>query len=514
MFYRLTKLLFISFMILLFTACGGGGGGNDAPTEENTTTPNVEENTTTPNVAPTFENNATVTVAENQNSAITLSASDDDNDSLMFSISGTDVDSFNISDGVVTFKTAPDFESGKTSYSFIATVKDGVNEINQSVIININNLNDNAPIFTSDNNVTVDENQNGAITLSATDADTNSITYSISGVDSDSFDIDSNTGVVTFKVSPDFETKTSYTFTATASDGINETNQSITINVDDVVELVPFLYDSSLSILENSPESTYVGTIRNGGADATSFTLDDNSSFVIDSNGVIRVALGATLDYETQDLYSLIAYATNNQGDSNSVSVDIGVVNINKPILITRPIYSVDSNISFEVRGDVNSSLLVNDVDINHTFDANSSIVEIKKDGLNSFDLRLQDSLDNIGELVNFTLFDTLDIDINDTLSSEIASVSRIGKYAKYYSFSIDSNKTIHIDLSSSFDTYLYLLNGSRDPNYLYKNDDGNDGTNSTLEVTLSEGNYTIEATSVLDSTTGAFDLSIRDITR
>ena len=420
MFYRLTKLLFISFMILLFTACGGGGGGNDAPTEENTTTPNVEENTTTPNVAPTFENNATVTVAENQNSAITLSASDDDNDSLMFSISGTDVDSFNISDGVVTFKTSPDFESGKTSYSFIAKVSDGVNEI----------------------------------------------------------------------------------------------NQSITINVNDVVELVPFLYDSSLSILENSPESTYVGTIRNGGADATSFTLDDNSSFVIDSNGVIRVALGATLDYETQDLYSLIAYATNNQGDSNSVSVDIGVVNINKPILITRPIYSVDSNISFEVRGDVNSSLLVNDVDINHTFDANSSIVEIKKDGLNSFDLRLQDSLDNIGELVNFTLFDTLDIDINDTLSSEIASVSRIGKYAKYYSFSIDSNKTIRIDLSSSFDTYLYLLNGSRDPNYLYKNDDGNDGTNSTLKVTLSEGNYTIEATSVLDSTTGAFDLSIRDITR
>ncbi|MEA2017821.1 MAG: DUF1566 domain-containing protein [Campylobacterota bacterium] len=91
-----------------------------------------------------------------------------------------------------------------------------------------------SPVFTSNNTASVNENQTGAITLVATDD--NTITYSISSGDSASFDVDSSTGVVTFKTEPDYETNQNYSFTAKASDGMNEITQSIIITIVDIDE--------------------------------------------------------------------------------------------------------------------------------------------------------------------------------------------------------------------------------------------------------------------------------------
>ena len=93
------------------------------------------------------------------------------------------------------------------------------------------------PIFTSSNKVSVNENQTTALTLVATDD--NQITYSISGNDASSFNINVLTGLVTFKVMPDYETKSSYSFTAKATDSsANETSQEISITILDVFEIV------------------------------------------------------------------------------------------------------------------------------------------------------------------------------------------------------------------------------------------------------------------------------------
>jgi hypothetical protein len=62
--------------------------------------------------------------------------------------------------------------------------------------------------------VLVNENQLSAITLIATDE--NSIIYSIS--DEINFELNSSTGVVKFRVAPDYETKNLYKLIATASD--------------------------------------------------------------------------------------------------------------------------------------------------------------------------------------------------------------------------------------------------------------------------------------------------------
>jgi len=89
------------------------------------------------------------------------------------------------------------------------------------------------PIFSSSATVTVAENQTSAITLKATD--TNTVTYGIKDGDADSFAINVNTGVVTFKDAPDYETKTSYSFKATATDTAgNEATQDVTITISDL----------------------------------------------------------------------------------------------------------------------------------------------------------------------------------------------------------------------------------------------------------------------------------------
>ena len=48
--------------------------------------------------------------------------------------------------------------------------------------------------------------------------------------------IDSTSGLLSFISAPDYETKSQYQGTVTASDGSNSTTQDITVNVTDVQE--------------------------------------------------------------------------------------------------------------------------------------------------------------------------------------------------------------------------------------------------------------------------------------
>jgi hypothetical protein len=84
------------------------------------------------NTAPTITNTSlNISVEENQTSAFTVTATDSNGDSLTFTISGDDSSLMSITDaGVVTFKTAPDFEvpsdaNADNVYMIVAAVSDG-----------------------------------------------------------------------------------------------------------------------------------------------------------------------------------------------------------------------------------------------------------------------------------------------------------------------------------------------------------------------------------------------------
>jgi len=116
----------------ILASCSGGGdtsGGssnsNDAPTITNTS--------------------MNVSVQENQTGAFTVTASDSDFDALTFSISGTDSALFNITTvGVISFKTAPDFEAPSDAdvdnvYVLVAQVSDGTASASGNFTVTVTN---------------------------------------------------------------------------------------------------------------------------------------------------------------------------------------------------------------------------------------------------------------------------------------------------------------------------------------------------------------------------------------
>ena len=122
----------------LFTvaSCGGGGGGGSDAGGGYTNT----------NGAPTITNTTTsFSVIENQTSAFTITATDPDQDSLSYSLTGDDEALFSVStSGVVTFKTAPDFEVPSDAdtnniYQITGRVSDGSLNATQSFTVTVTN---------------------------------------------------------------------------------------------------------------------------------------------------------------------------------------------------------------------------------------------------------------------------------------------------------------------------------------------------------------------------------------
>ena len=197
----------------------------------------IEESLINPNfnTPPVISSSASFTVDENQLSIGTISATDPDGDSLIFSVSGAEIAISG--NGVMTFVSAPDYET-KSSYTVTVTVSDGVTSVTQTININILDVDESAlnqaPTISSSASFTADENQTSIGSIVASDADGDSLTFSISGSEINI----SGTGVLTFATAPDYETKNSYTATVTVSDGISSATQIITVNITEVPDQI------------------------------------------------------------------------------------------------------------------------------------------------------------------------------------------------------------------------------------------------------------------------------------
>jgi subtilisin family serine protease len=262
-------------------------------------------------VAPVFTSSASFNAPENQLAIGTVTANDEEDDDLSFSISSEEL--VITSEGVLTFVSAPDFEA-KSSYTTTITVSDGINEATQDISVNVTNVNDVAPVFTSSATFSAAENQTAINTVTATDADGDDVTFTVSGSE---FAITS-TGVLTFASAPDYETKSSYTATVTAADGTNSTTQDITVNVTDVNDVPVFTSGSIFSAAENQ---TAIGTVTatDDEGEGVTFTVS-GSELAITLAGVLTFA--SAPDYETKSSYTATVTASD---DTNSTSQEITV---------------------------------------------------------------------------------------------------------------------------------------------------------------------------------------------
>ncbi len=216
------------------------------------------------------ENIAANNSDDSQASAVTIyearaeSASGGD---VTYSLAGTDGALFGIdAEGDIWFRASPDHEN-KSSYSFTVVASVTVNDVEltteQAVTLELNDLNDSPPEFSSGDkasaSATVAVNDDGdtqgsAATIytaiAAPDDAGDTVVYSLTSADTTTFGINASTGDVWFKTAPDYTTNSSYSFTVQASvtaDGMTETatqtvmvsaNATPTITLGDTDDLV------------------------------------------------------------------------------------------------------------------------------------------------------------------------------------------------------------------------------------------------------------------------------------
>lgn len=123
----------------------------------------------------------------------------------------------------------------------------------------------NAPAITSAGTASVPENTSGVVyTASATDADGDTLSFSISGTDAGALSINSTTGAVSFASPPDFEAPSdansdnTYSFTLTVRDPAGATaSLTVSISVTDVNETTQRYVEQVFSNVDVQRSVTY-----------------------------------------------------------------------------------------------------------------------------------------------------------------------------------------------------------------------------------------------------------------
>ena len=188
--------------------------------------------------APVITTGSTQSVAENTTLVAALTSTDADTigtNPATFTISGgADQALFGISGGNLVFNAPRDYETQAHSYQVQVSANDGTDATSKTITVNLTDQNDNAPVITTGATQSVAEKTTLVAALTATDADTvgsNPATFTISGgADQALFGISG--GNLVFNAPRDYATDAhSYQVQVTASDGLNATQQDITVNL-------------------------------------------------------------------------------------------------------------------------------------------------------------------------------------------------------------------------------------------------------------------------------------------
>ena len=130
---------------------------------------------------------------------------------------------------------AIDLTVGKNAIAIVVTAEDGTTM--KTYTVTVTRADNTAPSIQGRAAVDYAENGAGSVaTFTATDVESNAITWEIAGMDADQLSIGATSGVLTFNAPPDFEdaqdadTNNEYQVTVTATDN-GEPNMSSTLNV-------------------------------------------------------------------------------------------------------------------------------------------------------------------------------------------------------------------------------------------------------------------------------------------
>ena len=345
------------------------------------------------NEAPEYAQGASQSLQADENSAAAIGvdvATDPEQDSLVHSISGDDAGAFSINSvsGNLTYLAPLDYEQpqdfdGDNSYEFSVSASDGQYTTSLDVTLQITDIDDASPQFTSVSSQTVDYTiaQVGAIiyTVSATDPDSDDdqISYALSGIDSSHFSFNTSSGELAFAQAPSLESPqddngdNSYELVITATDPVsNSDDLDLSIKVVDDTGSAPTFTQASASINvdENSASTIYTAQATDADSgDTLSYSISgtDSSLFAIEpSSG--ELAFNTAPDFESpsdngkDNTYDLAITATDTIGKSANQDLAITILNLND----NPPQFVLSAN-SFDVAENTTAitTVAANDVD-------------------------------------------------------------------------------------------------------------------------------------------------------
>jgi len=184
--------------------------------------------------------------------------------------------------------------------------------------------------FISKSIVSVYENQRTAITLKASSGMDN-VVYSIEGNDSNSFNIDKVSGIVSFKVDPDYEIKKVYGFTAIATNNSrNVITQQVTIFINNIVsETKPVFNNVPVSVKENQFKAIDLNATSKVKISNYQIDKNDSASFTVNNLSGVVLFIKAP-DYETKKKYTFEAKATDTLGNVATTAIVINILDVNE----------------------------------------------------------------------------------------------------------------------------------------------------------------------------------------
>ena len=221
------------------------------------------------------------------------------------------------------------------SDTFSYTITQGDKTSSAEVSITVESVND-LPSIDIASTIQVDENQTAVTTVSVSDADEDEVTLTLGGTDAASFNL-SGENVLTFKEAPDYEIKTSYSLTLSATDGIATSTKDITVAINNLNDNPPIFTTGNVYIDENIQVITTI-TASDADGDPLIFSLkentNDNAELLITPDGVLSFVTAA--DYETKTQYGAGIIVTDGVfSDETAITIFVNDVNDNPPVIVS-----------------------------------------------------------------------------------------------------------------------------------------------------------------------------------
>lgn len=283
-------------------------------------------------------NDATATTLENQAVDVTLSGADIDGDALTFTATNGANGSVSVTGSTATYTPNANF-SGTDTFTYVAN--DGtVDSDAATVTVTVTQVNS-APVAQGIGAVT-NEDTAVAVTFSATDADSDALTYSVATQPANgTVAVAGATGTYT----PNADFNGTDTFTYIANDGtVDSAPATVTVTVNAVND-VPVASDATASTTEDTAvDVTLVATDADG--DALTYAATDGSNGTVAVAGNVATYTPAA-NFNGTDTFTFTA----NDGtvNSNTATVTVTVGSVNDVPVVTDVAVSVDEDNALEI---------------------------------------------------------------------------------------------------------------------------------------------------------------------